>query len=142
VRNNCVEGARGQAQGGEVCSVCPELREPGETDAYQDAVDDHGLAGFAEVGHDGVHLVASSHSSSRRPQATARSSLHGWLASALPSCPTYGPLRTVSTSVNAGLTLPHHSGRTEDVNIRTKRIMRQMRGLAGFGLIGHHILLH
>jgi transposase len=45
-------------------------------------------------------------------------------------------------AVNAGLTLPHHSGRTEGVNIRAKRIMRRMRGRAGSGLIGHHILLH
>jgi hypothetical protein len=26
-------------------------------------------------------------------------------------------------AVNAGLTLPHHNGRTEDVNTRTKRIV-------------------
>lgn len=33
-----------------------ELHETGGTDAFQHAVDDHGLAGFAETGHDGVHF--------------------------------------------------------------------------------------
>lgn len=33
-------------------------------------------------------------------------------------------------AVNAALTLPHHNGRTEGVNTRTKRIMRQTHGRA------------
>lgn len=45
-------------------------------------------------------------------------------------------------AVNAGLTRPHHNGRTEGVNTRTKRIMRQMHGRAGFDLLRHRILLH
>jgi transposase len=45
-------------------------------------------------------------------------------------------------AVNAGLTLPHHNGRTEGVNTRTKRLMRQMHGRAGFALLRHRILLH
>ncbi|MFJ3928227.1 transposase [Streptomyces sp. NPDC090022] len=45
-------------------------------------------------------------------------------------------------AVNAGLTLPHHNGRTEGVNTRTKRITRQMHGRAGFDLLRHRILLH
>ncbi|MFD0286453.1 ISL3 family transposase [Streptomyces lutosisoli] len=44
-------------------------------------------------------------------------------------------------AVNAGLTLPYHNGRTEGVNTRTKRIMRQMHGRAGFDLLQHRILL-
>ncbi|TDC04302.1 transposase, partial [Streptomyces sp. 8K308] len=44
-------------------------------------------------------------------------------------------------AVDAGLTLPHHNGRTEGVNTRTKRIMRQMHGRAGFALLRHRILL-
>jgi transposase len=44
-------------------------------------------------------------------------------------------------AVNAGLTLPYHNGRTEGVNTRTKRIMRQMHGRAGFNLLRHRILL-
>lgn len=43
-------------------------------------------------------------------------------------------------AVNAGLTTPHHNGRTEGVNTRTKRFMRQMHGRAGFALL-HRILL-
>ncbi|MFE2717876.1 ISL3 family transposase [Streptomyces mirabilis] len=44
-------------------------------------------------------------------------------------------------AVNAGLTLPYHNGRTEGVNTRTKRIMRQMHGRAGIDLLRHRILL-
>jgi len=44
-------------------------------------------------------------------------------------------------AVDAGLTLPHHNGRTEGVKTRTKRIMRQMHGRAGFDLLRHRILL-
>ena len=41
----------------------------------------------------------------------------------------------------AALTLPHHNGRTEGVNTRTKMIKRQMYGRAGFSLLRHRILL-
>ncbi|MQS15926.1 ISL3 family transposase [Streptomyces kaniharaensis] len=44
-------------------------------------------------------------------------------------------------AVDAGLTTPYHNGRTEGVNTRTKRIMRQMHGRAGFTLLRHRILL-
>lgn len=44
-------------------------------------------------------------------------------------------------AVNAGLTLPWSNGRTEGVNTRTKKIMRQMYGRAGFELLRHRILL-
>jgi transposase len=44
-------------------------------------------------------------------------------------------------AVDAGLTLPFHNGRTEGVNTRTKRIMRQMHGRARFPLLRHRILL-
>jgi len=44
-------------------------------------------------------------------------------------------------AVDAGLTLPYHNGSTEGVNTRTKRIMRQMNGRAGFTLLRHRILL-
>jgi transposase len=45
------------------------------------------------------------------------------------------------TGVDAVLTPPYHHGRTEGVNTRTKKIMRQMHGRAGFGLLHHRILL-
>ncbi|MFE3202338.1 ISL3 family transposase [Embleya sp. NPDC059237] len=44
-------------------------------------------------------------------------------------------------AVDAALTTLHHNGRTEGVNTRTKRIMRQMHGRAGFDLLRHRILL-
>ncbi len=44
-------------------------------------------------------------------------------------------------AVNAGRTLPWSNGRTEGVNTRTKRTMRQMHGRAGFELLRHRILL-
>ncbi|MBB4940636.1 transposase [Streptosporangium album] len=44
-------------------------------------------------------------------------------------------------AVRAALTLPYHNGGTEGVNTKTKRIMRQMHGRAGFTLLRHRILL-
>jgi transposase len=44
-------------------------------------------------------------------------------------------------AANNALTLPHHNGGTEGVNTKTKRIMRQMHGRAGFPLLRHRILL-
>jgi transposase len=44
-------------------------------------------------------------------------------------------------AATAALTLPHHNGRTEGVNTRTKMIKRQMYGRAGFALLRHRILL-
>jgi hypothetical protein len=44
-------------------------------------------------------------------------------------------------AVRAALTLPFHNGGAEGVNTKTKRIMRQMHGRAGFSLLRHRILL-
>jgi transposase len=44
-------------------------------------------------------------------------------------------------AANAAITLPYHNGCTEGVNTKTKRIMRQMHGRAGFTLLRHRILL-
>jgi transposase len=44
-------------------------------------------------------------------------------------------------AATAALTLPHHNGRTEGVNTKTKMIKRQMYGRAGFDLLRHRILL-
>jgi transposase len=43
-------------------------------------------------------------------------------------------------AATAALTLPHHNGRTEGVNTKTKMIKRQMYGRAGFTLLRHRIL--
>lgn len=40
----------------------------------------------------------------------------------------------------AGLTTPRHNDRTEGVDTRAKRIMRQMYGRAGFPLFRHRLL--
>jgi transposase len=44
-------------------------------------------------------------------------------------------------AATAALTTPHHNGRTEGVNTKTKMIKRQMYGRAGFALLRHRILL-
>ncbi len=44
-------------------------------------------------------------------------------------------------AVDNALTLPYSNGGTEGVNTKTKRIMRQMHGRAGFPLLRHRILL-
>ncbi|MGW7448454.1 transposase, partial [Kitasatospora sp. NPDC054795] len=69
-----------------------------------------------------------------------------WIASArdagLPHLHSFSNgLELDRAAVDAGLTLPHHNGRTEGVNTHTKRIMRQMHGRAGFALLRHRILL-
>jgi transposase len=46
-----------------------------------------------------------------------------------------------SQAATAALTHPHHNGRTEGVNNKTKMIKRQMYGRAGFTLLRHRILL-
>jgi transposase len=44
-------------------------------------------------------------------------------------------------AVVAAFTTPHHNGRTEGVNTRTKMLKRQMYGRASFRLLRHRILL-
>jgi transposase len=44
-------------------------------------------------------------------------------------------------AATAAVTLPHHNGRTEGVNTKTKMIKRQMYGRADFTLLRHRILL-
>jgi hypothetical protein len=44
-------------------------------------------------------------------------------------------------AATAAITLPHHNGRTEGVNTKTKKIKRDMFGRAGFDLLRHRILL-
>jgi transposase len=44
-------------------------------------------------------------------------------------------------AATAALTMPHHNGRTEGVDTKTKLIKRQMYGRAGFTLLRHRILL-
>jgi transposase len=44
-------------------------------------------------------------------------------------------------AVTAALTTPHHNGRTEGVNTKTKMIKRQMYGRAGFTLLRHRNFL-
>ena len=53
---------------------------------------------------------------------------------------TRGPDLDIQAAT-AALTLPHHNGRTEGVNTKTKMIKRQMYGRAGFALLRHRILL-
>ncbi|OHV28143.1 hypothetical protein CC117_30650 [Parafrankia colletiae] len=44
-------------------------------------------------------------------------------------------------AVTNALTLPYSNGGAEGVNTKTKKIMRQMYGRAGFPLLRHRILL-
>jgi transposase len=63
--------------------------------------------------------------------------LTDWITSVraidLPHLRSFGNgLELDRAAVDAGLTTPHHNGRTEGVSTRTKKIMRQMHGRAGF----------
>ena len=50
-------------------------------------------------------------------------------------------LHRATRAPTAAVPLPHHNGRTEGVNTKTKMIKRQMYGRAGFTLLRHRILL-
>ena len=58
-----------------------------------------------------------------------------------PGCPRSRATPAASAATCAGPTLPHRNGRAEGVNARTKRIMRQMHGRAGFVPLRRRILL-
>jgi hypothetical protein len=66
--------------------------------------------------------------------------LRQWITGArgadLPTC-THSPAALTWTSrpPTAALTLPHHNGRTEGVNTKTKMLKRQMYGRASFTLL-------
>ena len=72
--------------------------------------------------------------------------LQQWITGAreadLPHVPSYTRgLDLDIQAATAALTMPHHNGRTEGVNTKTKMIKRQMYGRAGFQLLRHRILL-
>ena len=72
--------------------------------------------------------------------------LRQWIADArVPGLPhVHSFTRGLDLDIQAAtavLTMPHHNGRTEGVNTRTKMIKRQMYGRAGFALLRHRILL-
>ena len=72
--------------------------------------------------------------------------LRQWITGArgadLPTC-THSPAALTWTSrpSTAALTLPHHNGRTEGVNTKTKMLKRQMYGRASFTLLLLHRIL-
>lgn len=68
---------------------------------------------------------------SRQVMVSAHSYLHAFT----------NDLELDRAAVDAGLTTPHHNGRTEGINTRTKKITRDMRGRAGFALLRHRTLL-
>lgn len=81
-----------------------------------------------------------------KPDQSNSARLREWMHSArsvdLPQVPSFvRGLHQDFDAVSAALTLPHHNGRTESVNTRTKMIKRQMYGRAGFSLLRHRILL-
>jgi transposase len=80
------------------------------------------------------------------PEQDNPARLHAWMDAArssdLPHMHSFvrGLVQDLE-AVNAALRTPHHNGRTEGVNTRTKMIKRQMYGRAGFELLRHRILL-
>lgn len=71
--------------------------------------------------------------------------LHKWITAAraagLPHVHAFTRgLDLDSKAARAALTLPHHNGRTEGVNTKTKLLKRQMHGRAGFSLLRHRTL--
>jgi transposase len=82
-----------------------------------------------------------------RPHDSNSARLQEWItavrAADLPHLHTFARgLELDHEAVHAAVTLPYHNGGTEGVNTKTKRIMRQMHGRAGFALLRHRILLN
>ncbi len=81
-----------------------------------------------------------------RPKKSNADQLEAWIAAVrdedLPHLHSFTRgLEQDRAAVTTGITLPFHNGRTEGVNTKTKQIMRQMYGRAGFRLLRHRILL-
>jgi transposase len=82
-----------------------------------------------------------------RPAEGNSTRLDAWIdavrATELPHLHTFARgLELDHDAVHAAVTMPYHNGGTEGVNTKTKRIMRQMHGRAGFTLLRHRILLN
>ena len=82
-----------------------------------------------------------------RPADGNSARLDAWITAArtadLPHLHTFARgLELDHDAVHAAVTMPYHNGGTEGVNTKTKRIMRQMHGRAGFTLLRHRILLN
>lgn len=113
-------GAGQQEHPGQVAAACPEITAL------------HGLVGaFAAL---------------LRPDEANTAALEEWTSVArsadLPYLHAFvRGLGQDRDGVIAAPTTPHHNGRTEGVNTRTKMLKRQMYGRAGFALLRHRILL-
>jgi transposase len=82
-----------------------------------------------------------------RPREGNSARLDAWIAATraadLPHLHTFARVLELDReAVHAAVTMPYHNGGTEGVNTKTKRIMRQMHGRAGFTLLRHRILLN
>lgn len=81
-----------------------------------------------------------------RPEPANAIKLDKWISEAsladLPHMHSFARgLQQDRQAVTGAFTTPHHNGRTEGVNTRTKMLKRQMYGRAGFPLLRHRILL-
>lgn len=81
-----------------------------------------------------------------KPEPTNAPRLDTWISAAqsanLPHVHSFARgLQQDRDAVIGAFTTPHHNGRTEGVNTRTKMLKRQMYGRAGFPLLRHRILL-
>jgi transposase len=115
---NLTDGQRETA--GRLCSACPEMT------ALADLI-----RSFAVM---------------LDPDPANGDRLQQWIASAraadLPNLHSFTRgLDLDVKAATAALTLPHHNGRTEGVNTKTKMLKRQMYGRASFELLRHRILL-
>lgn len=104
----------------QIAAACPEMTVPQQL-----------ISAFAV-------LLKPTSSNAEAPNAwIAHATAHG-----LPHVQSFARgLQQDLAAVNSAVTLPHHNGRTEGVNTRTKMIKRQMYGRAGFNLLHHRILL-
>lgn len=93
-----------------------------------------------------VHRLVATFAALLTPKGDNAAKLHAWIQAAqeadLPHVHSFARgLQQDQPAVIAAVTMPHHNGRTEGVNTRTKMLKRQMYGRASFALLRHRILL-
>lgn len=92
-----------------------------------------------------LHGLAGAIAALLKPSEAHAAGLERWIHAArtedLPHLYSFARGLEQDRDAVVALTTPHHNGRTEGVNTRTKMLKRQMYGRAGFTLLRHRILL-
>ncbi|WP_443031255.1 transposase [Streptomyces sp. 3213.3] len=121
----------------------PLLTDPAHQRDEQRVLRDQLTAVCPEIGT--LSALVSEFARLLSPSPANAKALTGWIARALdadlPFLHSFATdLERDRAAVDAALTLPHHTGRTEGVNNKIKLLKRQTYGRVGYRLLRHRIL--